>query len=136
MHEKRWIQHSTKFIFLQTIPQLFFLISDDIISFRIGNHKICGVHGHNDQPSKIIANLSLMTEEHYDLILAGHSHNGQAKLPFIKPFYLPNNAKNYYDNYYKVENTDIYISNGVRNSIVDFRLFSTPSINVYRLNAK
>ena len=71
-----------------------------------------------------------------NLILAGHSHNGQAKLPLIKPFYLPNNAKNYYDNYYKVENTDIYISNGVGNSIVDFRLFSTPSINVYRLNAK
>lgn len=71
-----------------------------------------------------------------DLILAGHSHGGQAKLPLIKPFYLPDNAKNYYDKFYKVENTDIYISNGVGNSIVDFRLFSTPSINVYRFSAK
>lgn len=53
-------------------------ISDDIISFRIGNHKICGVHGHNDQPSKIIANLSLLTEEHYDLILAAHYHHFSA----------------------------------------------------------
>lgn len=67
-----------------------------------------------------------------DLILAGHSHNGQAKLPFLKPFYLPNNAKNYYDKHYKKENTEIYISNGVGNSIVDFRLFNTPSINIYR----
>ena len=71
-----------------------------------------------------------------DLILAGHSHGGQAKLPLVKPFYLPDNAKNYYDKFYKVENTDIYISNGVGNSIVDFRLFSTPSINVYRFSAK
>ena len=53
-------------------------ISDDIISFKIGNHKICGVHGHNDQPSKIIANLSLMTEEHYDLILTAHYHHFSA----------------------------------------------------------
>ncbi|MGM9879231.1 MAG: metallophosphoesterase [Bacilli bacterium] len=71
-----------------------------------------------------------------DLILAGHSHNGQAKLPFLKSFYLPNNAKNYYANYYKSKNTDIYISSGVGNSIIDFRLFNPPSINVYRLNTK
>ena len=69
-----------------------------------------------------------------NLILSGHSHNGQIKLPFIKPFYLPNNAKNYYNNHYTHENIDIYVSNGVGNSIVDFRLFTPPSISFFRLN--
>lgn len=69
-----------------------------------------------------------------DLILAGHSHNGQAKIPGIKPLYLPNGSKKYYNNHYKIKNTKVYISNGVGNSIIDFRLFNTPSINLYRLN--
>ena len=71
-----------------------------------------------------------------NLILAGHSHNGQVKLPFLKPFYLPEGSKTYYDKYYNVNNTDIYVSNGVGSSIYDFRLFSIPSINVYRLDNK
>lgn len=69
-----------------------------------------------------------------NLVLAGHSHNGQVKLPVIKPFYLPNGSKEYYNGYYKLNNTDLYVSNGVGNSIYDFRLFTPPSINLYRLN--
>lgn len=69
-----------------------------------------------------------------NLVLAGHSHNGQVKLPVVKPFYLPNGSKEYYNGYYKLNNTDLYVSNGVGNSIYDFRLFTPPSINLYRLN--
>lgn len=69
-----------------------------------------------------------------NLVLAGHSHNGQVKLPVIKPFHLPNGSKEYYNGYYKLNNTDLYVSNGVGNSIYDFRLFTPPSINLYRLN--
>lgn len=69
-----------------------------------------------------------------DLILAGHSHNGQAKLPKIKPLYLPKGAKTYYKESYKINDTQIYISNGVGNSVIDFRLFNTPSINLYKLS--
>lgn len=69
-----------------------------------------------------------------NLILAGHSHNGQINIPKIKEVLLPPGSKTYYEKYYKVNNTDIYISNGVGNSTYDFRLFTPPSINVYRLN--
>lgn len=71
-----------------------------------------------------------------DLIIAGNSLNGQIKLPKIKPFYLPKGSKEYYDNHYKENNTDIYISNGLGTFKYDFRLFNSPSINVYRLNTK
>ena len=69
-----------------------------------------------------------------DLALAGHSHNGQVNIPYIKKIFLPVNAKKYYDEYYKVNNTEFYISNGIGVSRYNFRLFNTPSINFYRIN--
>ena len=69
----------------------------------------------------------------YDLALAGHSLNGSINIPFIKKFFLEDNAKDYYKPYYKVNNTDFYISNGIGVSNINFRVFNTPSINIYRI---
>ena len=46
----------------------------------------------------------------------------------------PKGAKKYYRPYYKVNNTDIYISNGIGLNNLNFRLFNHPSINFYRIN--
>ena len=72
----------------------------------------------------------------YDLVLAGHSHNGQVRLPFIGALYTPDGAKNYYDEYYKINNTDLYISSGLGTSMYKFRLFNKPSVNFYRITNK
>lgn len=69
----------------------------------------------------------------YDLILAGHSHNGQVRLPFLGAIVKTNGAMNYYEEYYKLDHTDFYISSGLGTSQYDFRLFNRPSINFYRL---
>ena len=71
-----------------------------------------------------------------NLILAGHSHNGQVRLPFIGALTTPEKANKYYDNYYKIQNTNLYVSSGIGVSKVDFRLFNRPSINFYRINKK
>ena len=71
-----------------------------------------------------------------NLILAGHSHNGQVRLPFIGALTTPEKAKKYYDNYYKIQDTNLYVSSGIGVSKVDFRLFNRPSINFYRINKK
>lgn len=68
------------------------------------------------------------------LILAGHSINGSVNIPGIKKVLLPDGAIKYYDTYYKLDNTDIYISNGIGVNNLNFRLFNTPSFNLYRLN--
>ena len=68
-----------------------------------------------------------------DLIVAGHSHNKQVNIPFIKAFWLPYMGQKYYDSYYNINNTDIYISNGIGTSTLKFRMFSVPSINFYRI---
>ena len=69
-----------------------------------------------------------------NLVLAGHSHNGQVNIPFIKNFFLPYGSKKYYDNYYMVDDTSMYISSGIGESRVNLRLFNRPSINFYRIN--
>lgn len=72
----------------------------------------------------------------FNLILAGHSHNGQVKLPVVGAVVLPQGAKKYYKEYYKLNNTDLYISSGIGTSNISFRLFNRPSINFYRLTNK
>lgn len=71
--------------------------------------------------------------ENYDLILAGHSHNGQIRIPLIGAIILPPGAKKYYDDYYNVNGTDLYISSGIGTSRYNYRLFNHPSINLFRL---
>lgn len=74
--------------------------------------------------------------KNYDLILAGHSHNGQVRLPLMGAIMLPEGAKKYYEPYYKIGNTDLYISSGVGTSVLNFRFMNRPSINLYRLSNK
>ncbi len=69
----------------------------------------------------------------FQLILAGHSHNGQVRLPFIGAIILPPHAKKYYDNHYTLNDTELYVSSGVGTSTIKFRFFNRPSFNLYRI---
>ena len=72
----------------------------------------------------------------FDLVLAGHSHNGQVRLPIIGAIKKIELAEKYYDSYYKISTTDLYISGGLGTSILKFRFFNKPSINFYRITNK
>jgi hypothetical protein len=48
---------------------------EDIIDFEVLGYKVCGVHGHKDKPGKVVEGLTLMTKQHYDLILTAHLHH-------------------------------------------------------------
>lgn len=69
-----------------------------------------------------------------NLILGGHSHNGQINIPYLKKYFVPTGSKKYYDEHYLVNNTNLYISSGIGVSRYNFRLFNHPSINFYRIN--
>lgn len=71
--------------------------------------------------------------EQFDLILAGHSHNGQVRLPIIGAIVLPPHGEKYFDEYYKINNTDLYISSGIGTSRLKFRFLNKPSFNLYRI---
>lgn len=79
-------------------------------------------------------NVDLLRESHtIDLALAGHSHNGQIRLPFVGALIKVKGAKKYDDAFYQVGNTPLYISGGLGTSTYKYRLFNRPSINLYRL---
>lgn len=71
----------------------------------------------------------------FNIQLSGHSHNGQIRIPFIGAIYTPEGAKKYYDEYYKLDNKEIFVSNGIGTSGINIRFNSKPSINLYRLYA-
>lgn len=69
----------------------------------------------------------------FNMVLSGHSHAGQIRLPFVGGLIYPKYAQKYHDSYYKINDTDLYISNGIGTSVVNFRLLNRPSFNFYRL---
>ena len=72
----------------------------------------------------------------FNLILAGHSHGGQIKLPFIGGILKDKYSKIYTNEYYDLGKTKLYISSGIGSSKYKFRLLNKPSINFYRLRNK
>jgi len=77
--------------------------------------------------------ISNINYSNFNLILAGHSHNGQIKLPFIGGIIKNKYSKKYYDEYYNLENTKLYISGGIGSSKYKLRFLNKPSFNLYRL---
>lgn len=75
----------------------------------------------------------ILEELPIDLALAGHSHNGQFRIPGVKPIFAPTGAKKYYAPYYHINNTDFFISSGLGTSLINIRSFNPPSFNLYRL---
>lgn len=72
----------------------------------------------------------------FNLILAGHSHNGQIVLPFIGGILKDKYSKIYSDEYYELGNSKLYISSGIGTTKSKFRFLNKPSINFYRLRNK
>ena len=72
-------------------------------------------------------------DNHFNVILAGHSLNGQINLPFIKNLYLKEGAKKYSNGFYSVNDSKLYVSSGIGTTSFKYRFNNPPSINLYRL---
>ena len=82
-------------------------------------------------------NIEILATYDIDLVLAGHSLLGQIRLPFIGGIIKKDGATKYIDNYYKVNDTIMYVSSGLGiDNNYYFRLFNKPEINLYRLTQK
>lgn len=69
----------------------------------------------------------------FQLILAGHSMNGQIQLPGIGGIMKKKGATKYTEPSYGLEGTKLMISNGLGTSNIPYRFLNKPSINLYRL---
>lgn len=72
----------------------------------------------------------------FNLYLCGHSHLGQVRVPLLGAIYTPKGSKKYYDEHYKISNSEMYISGGIGTSTLKLRLFNHPSLNLYRFYTK
>ncbi len=74
--------------------------------------------------------------DQFDLILAGHSLGGQFRLPLIGGLIRKKGSKKYVNPHYKIDETDLYISNGLGNDDIEYRFLNKPSFNLFRIRSK
>jgi uncharacterized protein len=68
-----------------------------------------------------------------DLILAGHTHGGQVRLPFAGPLILPPMGQIYPEGLYHLKNIQLYVNRGIGTVGLPFRLNCPPEITVLTL---
>lgn len=71
-----------------------------------------------------------------DLILAGHSHGGQVKIPFLGEVITPQLAQKYKDGLYDLNtkrNTQLYVNSGIGNTKMPFRFMNLPEIAIFQI---
>lgn len=68
------------------------------------------------------------TNERLDLVLSGHAHGGQVRLPFIGGLVAPNQGvlPKYTAGLYVEQNTSMVVSRGLGNSIIPQRILNRP----------
>ncbi|HET9419346.1 MAG TPA: metallophosphoesterase [Chthoniobacterales bacterium] len=66
----------------------------------------------------------------FDLILAGHSHGGQVRLPFCGALILPRGVGKYDLGYYKTNGGPLHVSAGVGTYVLPIRLNCPPEITL------
>ena len=68
-----------------------------------------------------------------DLMLAGHSHGGQVRLPFVGPLILPPLGEKYVQGYFRFDKMQLYVNRGIGTVGLPFRLNCPPEITVITL---
>ncbi|WP_430509281.1 metallophosphoesterase [Gottfriedia solisilvae] len=82
--------------------------------------------------------ISLYSSYDFDLVLTGHAHGGQIRIPFIGGVIAPNQGvlPKYTSGQYKMKNTTMIVNRGLGNSIIPQRILNRPEIVVLTLKSK
>ena len=117
-------------------------LMDDGVTLAGGKIAITGVTGHN-----IYLKQNLKAEKHlllthypvfveklksikFDLILAGHSHGGQVRIPFFGALILPYNVGRYDRGLFKTGSGPLYVNPGIGCYLLPVRFCCRPEITV------
>ena len=83
--------------------------------------------------------LEEMSKRGIDLMVCGHTHGGQMRIPFVGGVFTPSSFKLFpkYDmGYFGIGKMDLIISSGLGTSSIPLRLFCRPEITVIDLQGK
>ena len=80
--------------------------------------------------------FEVYADNNMDLVLSGHAHGGQFRLPFVGGLVAPNQGlfPKYDAGLYTDENTNMIVSRGIGNSILPFRVNNRPEVILIELN--
>jgi uncharacterized protein len=67
------------------------------------------------------------------LMLSGHTHGGQIRLPFFGPFHLPVLGRKYVRGWFRFGNLQLYVNRGLGTVDLPFRFHCPPEITVFTL---
>ena len=73
-----------------------------------------------------------------DLVLTGHAHGGQIRIPLVGGLVSPNQGffPKYTSGIFKEDNTSMIVSRGIGNSIIPFRVNNRPELVIVKLKTK
>jgi predicted MPP superfamily phosphohydrolase len=70
-----------------------------------------------------------------DLMLSGHSHGGQVRIPFLPPYHLPSGGPKYVEGLFRLDRLQLYVNRGIGTVGVPFRLNCPPEITLFTLQS-
>ena len=81
--------------------------------------------------------FEVYADNNMDLVLSGHAHGGQFRLPFVGGLVAPNQGllPKYDAGLYTEENTNMIVSRGIGNSILPFRFNNRPEVILIELKS-
>ncbi len=82
--------------------------------------------------------FDVYVENDIELVLSGHAHGGQFRLPFIGGLYAPHQGifPEYDNGLYTQDNTNMITSRGIGNSLFPFRFNNRPQLVVVEIKGK
>lgn len=69
------------------------------------------------------------------LVLSGHTHGGQIRLPFLGALRLPPLGRKYVEGLFQVGNMQLYVNRGIGSVGVPFRFDCRPEITIFTLQS-
>lgn len=81
------------------------------------------------------ASLAISNYHNFDLVLSGHTHGGQVRLPFIGAVYAPGQGffPNHAKGLYKIENEKVYVDSGLGNTFLPIRFLNQSQISFIKI---
>ena len=111
-------------------------------SETVMNSKLEELHAEHDGFTILLSHrpelFDAYVENEINLVLSGHAHGGQFRLPFIGGLVAPNQGlfPEYDAGIYTDGNTNMLVSRGVGNSILPFRINNRPEVILIELQAE